>query len=309
MPFSYAAVMELRQLRYFVAVAEEGNISRAAQKIFLTQPALSRQIKQLEEELGHTLFRREAHSIHLTAAGESLLLEARSLLEHAERVITKIRSSAGGPRLRIAYAPSLSAGLLSPAIEAFSQKHPRSRVELLDLSSQEMAVGLHNDKIDLCVTALPPNSKMKWTRLIELTWKLAVNTKHPLAKKKTVTPANLRGEKLLGFCATEYPEYAQLVGNWLRSTKIEAELADQFDGFSSLMAAVESGLGMGLVALRHDCFLPPRVTLKNFEAGPEKIWVAAGYRPGEEKQPELKGFLQELLAATQKLQAARTEDV
>jgi hypothetical protein len=74
LPFAYAVPrMELRQLRYFVAVAEEGNISRAARKIFLTQPALSRQIKSLEDEIGQCLLERSAHSIRLSPAGEALL--------------------------------------------------------------------------------------------------------------------------------------------------------------------------------------------------------------------------------------------
>ena len=77
--------MELRQLRYFVAVAEEANISRAAQKIFLTQSALSRQIKALEEEIGQCLLERQAHSIRLTPVGEALLHEARELLQPLRR--------------------------------------------------------------------------------------------------------------------------------------------------------------------------------------------------------------------------------
>jgi len=79
--------MELRQLRYFVTVAEEGNISRAAQKVFLTQPALSRQIKTLEEAIGQRLLDRQAHSIRLTLAGQTLLSEARELLRHADLTI------------------------------------------------------------------------------------------------------------------------------------------------------------------------------------------------------------------------------
>ena len=77
--------MELRQLRYFVAVAEEANISRAAQKIFLTQSALSRQIKALEEEIGQCLLERQAHSIRLTPAGEALLREARDFFNAPTR--------------------------------------------------------------------------------------------------------------------------------------------------------------------------------------------------------------------------------
>jgi LysR family transcriptional regulator, benzoate and cis,cis-muconate-responsive activator of ben and cat genes len=144
--------MELRQLRYFVAVAETGNISRAAQKIFLTQPALSRQIKALEEEIGQCLLERQAHSIRLTPAGEALLREARELLRHAEQVLETVRATGKGVRLRVGYAPSLASGLLSAAVENFSQVHPGARIELFDLSTAEMCAGLQNDTLDVAVT-------------------------------------------------------------------------------------------------------------------------------------------------------------
>ena len=92
--------MELRQLRYFVAVAEEGNISRAAKKIFLTQSALSRQIKALEDEIGQCLLERQAHSIRLTPAGEILLREARDLLLRADQMLERVRTARPGVRLR-----------------------------------------------------------------------------------------------------------------------------------------------------------------------------------------------------------------
>jgi DNA-binding transcriptional LysR family regulator len=133
--------MELRQLRYFVAVAEQGNISRAAQKIFLTQPALSRQIKALEEDLGQPLPERQAHSIRLTGAGEILLHEARDLLSRADQLVERIRLTGSGPRLRVGYAPSLAAGMLATAVGSFTQLHPTARVELFDLSSAEMLAG------------------------------------------------------------------------------------------------------------------------------------------------------------------------
>jgi DNA-binding MarR family transcriptional regulator len=116
--------MELRQLRYFVAVAEDGNISRAAKRIFLTQPALSRQIKALESEIGQCLFERQAHSIRLTPVGEALLDEARELLDHAERMVERVRGAGRGVRLRVGYAPSLAAGILSVTVVNFTQTHP-----------------------------------------------------------------------------------------------------------------------------------------------------------------------------------------
>src|SRR6185369_16976930 len=119
------AGMELRQLRYFVAVAETGNISRAAKQIFLTQPALSRQIKALEHEIGHYLLERQAHSIRLTPAGEALLREAREVIQHADQMLERVRSASQDVRLRVGYAPSLAGGLLATAMEGFAQKHPR----------------------------------------------------------------------------------------------------------------------------------------------------------------------------------------
>src|SRR5512139_2553962 len=97
--------MELRQLRYFVAVAETGNISRAAKGIFLTQPALSRQIKALEEEIGQCLLERQAHSIRLTPVGQALLREARELLRHADQMLQRVRAAGSEVRLCVGYAP------------------------------------------------------------------------------------------------------------------------------------------------------------------------------------------------------------
>src|SRR5437588_8763220 len=111
--FGMVPGMELRQLRYFVTVAEEGNISRAAQKAFLTQPALSRQIKALEEAIGQRLLDRQAHSIGLTPAGQTLLQEARELLRHAALTIERVRAMGDRIRLRVGYAPSLVTDILS----------------------------------------------------------------------------------------------------------------------------------------------------------------------------------------------------
>src|SRR5512137_2563768 len=162
--------MELRQLRHFVAVAEAGNISRAAKKIFLTQPALSRQIKALENEIGQCLLERQAHSIRLTPIGEALLHEARELLKHADLLLERVRSAGRGLRLRVGYAPSLAAGLLSAAVESFSQTHPNARVELFDLSTAEMLAGLEGDKLDVVLTVEQKRHTrdLKWTPLVRM---------------------------------------------------------------------------------------------------------------------------------------------
>ena len=191
--------MELRQLRYFVAVAEQGNISQAAKRIFLTQSALSRQIKALEDEIGQCLLERQAHSIRLTPVGETMLREARDLLQQADQVLERVRSSGRGLRLRVGYAPSLAAGMSSVAVGNFTQAHPNTHVELFDLSTAEMLAGLESTKLDvaLCVGQQRQTRELKWTPLVRAPWRLAVNRDHPLARRSQVTPLQVAGEPLL----------------------------------------------------------------------------------------------------------------
>ena len=292
----YAAGMELRQLRYFVAVAEEGNISRAAQKIFLTQPALSRQIKALEDEIGQCLLERQSHSIRLTPAGEMLLREARELLQRADEMLERVRAANQGVRLRVGYAPSLASGLLSAAVENFAQKHPNARVELFDLSTKEMLAGLENDTLDAVLTVgLDRDAHgFKWTQLIRASWKLAVNRHHPLSRKARVTPAEVALGPLLVFCQRDYPEYWSIVTGWLREHRQRPAIAGEYDGVNSLMAAVESGLGVAIVTTSTARLIPEHVRLKTLSAAPKSLCIAAGHRASRAAEKQLAVFIEEL---------------
>lgn len=291
--------MELRQLRYFVAVAEEGNISRAAKKIFLTQPALSRQIKALEDEIGQCLLERQAHSIRLTPVGEALLREARELLQHAEQMLERVCSAGRGVRLRVGYAPSLAAGMLSAAVENFNQAHPNARVELFDLATKEMLAGLESDKLDVVVTVGDPNETRGtvWTPLARSAWQLAVNRNHPLAQRKRITPAEVAAQPLLVFCQRDYPEYWEIISGWLRGHRLRPQIAGEYDGVDSLMAAVESGLGVAVVTTRTADRLPKRVQLKALASAPGPLCIAAGHRANRADDNPLVVFVEELRKA------------
>lgn len=291
--------MELRQLRYFVAVAEEGNISRAAQKIFLTQPALSRQIKALEDEVGQALLERRPHSIHLTHAGETMLTEARELLERARLLVERVQATGAGPCLRVGYAPSLAAGILSIAVERFTQLHPRAHVELSDLSTNEMLSGLESDKLDVVITVGPEKAGggVRWTPLVRTSWQLAVSRLHPFAQKDRVTAAELAAEPLLVFAKRDYPEYSSAIMDWFRSHKLRPKIAGEHDGVESLMAAVEAGLGVALVTTRMGRLFPDRARLKTLASPPPPLCIAAGYRPKPTADTALEVFLKELQLA------------
>jgi DNA-binding transcriptional LysR family regulator len=143
--------MELRHLRYFVAVAGEENVSRAALKLHVSQPALSRQIRDLEDEIGFKLFERSAKSVKLTAAGKTFLTEAQAVLQRAGEAVKAARAVATGSHgeLHVGYAPSLAVRILPPALRAFQEEMPRVRVKLHDLSIEEMHTGLRQGTLQL----------------------------------------------------------------------------------------------------------------------------------------------------------------
>jgi DNA-binding transcriptional LysR family regulator len=142
--------MELRQLRYFVAVAQELSFTRAAEKLHLVQPALSRQIRQLEEEIGVRLLERNRRATHLTEAGRAFLGEACALLEQSDRAV-RVARKAGSPargHLNIGYVWGLFHSIAPAVIARFRQLMPEVAVHLFDLTAIEQAEALAEGRLD-----------------------------------------------------------------------------------------------------------------------------------------------------------------
>lgn len=149
--------MELRHLRYFVAVAETGNLSHAAEKLFIAQPPLSVQIRQLEEELGQPLFTRHPKGVRLTAAGQALLPEARHLLDRAARIGDLTREASDGPggNLSVGFVPSASSTVIPVLVRQLRRLHPRLNLELRELISSEQVDALLAGYIDAGIARTP----------------------------------------------------------------------------------------------------------------------------------------------------------
>ena len=152
-PVSYAAEMELRHLRYFVAVAELQNITRAAARLHVSQPPLSRQIRDLEDELGVNLFEHSAKALRLTEAGRVFLPEARAALQRVGDAVQTAKIVGTGQRgeIHVGYAPSLAVELLPRALKYFHESSPGVRVRLHDLSTQEMLLALGDGKLQVAL--------------------------------------------------------------------------------------------------------------------------------------------------------------
>jgi LysR family transcriptional regulator, benzoate and cis,cis-muconate-responsive activator of ben and cat genes len=281
--------MELRHLRYFIAVAEEENVSRAALKLHVSQPALSRQVRDLEEELGFALLERSAKSVRLTEAGRVFLAEARAVLERAEQGVQAARSIAVSARgeLHVGYAPSLTARILPPALRAFQAGTPGMVVKLHDLSTEEMLTEIRSGKLQIAFVIQPMAGMMRGLKFEELLRDalcLAMTPNHPFARRRLVPLAEAVREPLIAYSRREYPEYHEMLAKVFAGTKGKPRIAEEHDGVASLMAAVESGAGVALVPESMSCMSGPRLKLVALHPAPEPlvigaVWDKAGLAP------------------------------
>jgi len=279
--------MELRHLRYFIAVAEEENVSRAALKLHVSQPGISRQIKDLEDEIGFQLFERSAKSLKLTEAGKVFLAEAKSILQRAEAAVQNARAVAAGAggELHVGYAPSLTVKILPQALRTFQTQFPKVRVSLHDLSTEEMLSKLREGKLHLALTVQPLKKSLRdlvFKTLAQYATCVAVAPKHPLAKLKSVTLAQLAGEPLIGYNRDDYPDYYEYIARVFAVHGHNVpRVAEEHDGITSIITAVESGRGYALVPEPTICMAGPRVKILPLKPGGEKICVGAIWKKSE----------------------------
>jgi DNA-binding transcriptional LysR family regulator len=271
--------MELRHLRYFIAAAEEENISRAALKLHVSQPGISRQIRDLEDEIGVELFQRTAKSLKLTEAGRVFLKESRVVLQRADDAIKNARAvSAGTGELHVGYAPSLTARFLPQTLRAFQTAMPKVRVKLHDCSSEEMLTGLRAGRLHLALTVLANpriSREFNFTELTRDSLLLAVPPKHPLAKSRGVTLQQAVNEPLVSYSRKDYPEAYKMVVDLFAGVKPKPRIVEEHDSVSSLIAAIESGAGVAVVPNSLKCTAGWRLKFVPFSPALKPLVVGA----------------------------------
>ena len=188
--------MELRHLRYFVAVAEALNFTKAAMRLRMAQPALSRQVADLEEELGVDLLKRTSHGVWLTAEGKLFLEDARGMLKHADESVARVRALARGEfgELRVGFVAPLDLHILPRALAEFQKTTPGVKVTLQDLGSDELCDELRNGTLNLAVMMQPSEESTTGIEFEEIgryPFFVAMAPGHPLARMNTVSLATL----------------------------------------------------------------------------------------------------------------------
>ncbi len=281
--------MELRHLRYFVAVAETENVTRAATKLHVSQPALSRQIHDLEDEIGFPLLERSAKSVRLTEAGRTFLTEARAVLQRAEEAVAAARAKAGGMagEIQVGYAPSLTVQILPPMLRAFQGEFPQVRVALHDLSSEEMLEQLGARKLQIALTVRPPAKLLRTLAFLEIAryaMVVAVAPNHPMAKLKAITLQQVAPEPLIGLNRKDYPEAHAETKRLFAAVGLKPNFAEEHEGGTSIIAAVEAGRGIALVPSSLACIVGTRVKLLPLKPALPPIPVGAVWLKGNESE-------------------------
>ena len=274
--------MELRHLRYFIGVAEEENVSRAALKLHVSQPALSRQIRDLEDELGFLLLERSAKSVRLTEAGRAFLTEARAVLQRAEEAVKTARAIAtgGSGEIHVGYAPSLTARILPQTLRAFQAELPNVRVRLHDFSTEEMLAGLREGKLQVAFVVRLTPALLRGLRFEELARDsicLAVAPKHRLAMRRTVTLAEVAREPLITYSRKDYPDAHENLTAMFAASRLKPRIVEEHDSVSSLIAAVEVGTGVAIAPQSLTCTAGPRLKLIPFSPAPAPLVVGAAW--------------------------------
>lgn len=240
--------MDLRHLRYFVAVAEERSVARAATRIHIEPSPLARAIRGLENDLGVQLFHRRRGNNKLTWPGEVLLEEARRLLSASDNARRRVASAAKGFRghLRIGIADSLAQPRMTELLARCREDEPNTEVRLREMTVGQMLKALSNDEIDAGFTL---HSRIEQGLIKDAVWTdrpaVAIPTRHPLLASSRISLQQALRYPLI-LCHPElYSGGHTLISRWFHETKSSPNIAEYISGHESMMMLVAAGYGIG----------------------------------------------------------------
>lgn len=241
--------VELRHLRYFVAVAEELHFTRAAQRLRIAQPALSQQIQKLETELGVELFHRTNRRVELSAAGEAMLgparqsiIQARSAVEAAQRAD---RGEIG--HLRIGFVESAAMTFMPLAVRRFRQGHPHVGLSLTELAVDPQIDGLRSGLLDIAILRTPRDTEgLSITSFDDEGLVVVLPDSHPFASRGRLAPRELIEQPLILLAREMVPAlYDQIIA--LQHQLGGAQIAQEATSIQAVLGLVAAGLGISLL--------------------------------------------------------------
>jgi DNA-binding transcriptional LysR family regulator len=255
--------MELRHLRYFQAVAEELSFSRAARRLHVAQPALSRAIKQLESTLGAAVLERTRHNVRLTPAGAVLLRETMLLLEHADELTRRVRRTAAGEEgeLRLGYIGPPTQPFLGRLLHEYRKRYPLVSIHLEERTPERVWEMVAKRRLSAALTRPVAAHEALGLRTIVLREErlgVVVPVNHPFAKRKSVLWTALAREPLIVLARREGMGLHDAVIAGCRRAGVTPRLAHTPSLIGTVMSYVEAGAGIGVVT---ELVVPPTPSL------------------------------------------------
>ncbi|MHC4051670.1 LysR family transcriptional regulator [Bradyrhizobium sp. 25ACV] len=306
--------MELRHLRYFVAVAEEGSFLTAAQRRLNTsQPSLSRQIRDLENEVGVQLLERQARGVTLTAAGRVFLDHARLALLQVEAATDGARRTAEPqrPALSMGFLVGLEVMWLPHLLRILREEAPEVEVTLCTQSSPELTLALMRGKLDIAFLRPEKESAGLIFKMLAKEPLIAVlPADHRLASRKKIRPQDLAGEIYVSSARTS-PVLQAVIDDYASRVGITLKAKYEGENISSAMSLVASTGGISLVPLYAQNMLAPNVVARAIEGGAPTVDLALGFNQAN-SSPLLQRLLSradELIASVQNQSIIRYAEV
>lgn len=248
--------MELHQIRYFVAVAESGSFTRAANRCFVSQPSLSQQISKLEDEFGQPLFDRLGRRVELTEGGRRFLDRARSILFEIEDAVRAVRDDGTSGRVRLGVLPSIAPYLLPDVLARAHQLLPAVRITIHEDFRSHLLEEISAGRLDVFLGSLPPEKPdMEVEHLFSEDLVVAFSTSHPLASVDRVGARDLNGQKLI--LLGESSSLGLQTKRFFGAHQIDLEVVAQCAQVQSVKALVATGLGIAII---------PRMAIDGTEA-------------------------------------------
>jgi DNA-binding transcriptional LysR family regulator len=244
--------VEIRQLRAFVAIAESGTFTAGAQRVHVTQAAISMQIRQLENEIGARVFVRAPRHVILTEAGEHLLRRARQMLREHDAAIDEIAELAGAERGRIRIG-SASAMVLTdelPSIlKELRKQHPRAEISVMSGTSETLVDQILAGELDIAFVSLPVDARgIQTERLSEDQLVAIASPRHKLAKQKTISAYTLAGERLI--LGERGGNTRRLIDQFFAQAGVSLRVAMELSRQAAIRRMVEEDMGVGIVPLQ-----------------------------------------------------------
>ena len=241
---------EFHQLRCFVAVAEELNFRRAAERLNMTQPPLSRQIQLLEHAVGEALFERSNRAVRLTSAGESFLASAGDILQRAEHAAMMARQAARGEAgdVALGFVPSAAIDFVPRLVSEVRRTLPHVTVKPTEMMSYEINQALLSGRLDLGLTRTARrHAEIESTQMVNEPFVLAVPADHPLAQKAQPVLRDLDEMPFVGYSADRGGFLREMLGAVFASEGVTPQIVLEVSQTISVLALVNRGLGLALV--------------------------------------------------------------